>query len=60
MTLEDGAAIALKKFLAGQLSILDLRPYKEPSKPLVTESSVFGVTTQTTNHAANLFIKDNS
>lgn len=59
MTLEDGAAIALKKFLA-DLSILDLRPYKEPSKQLATESSVFGVTPQTTNHTTNLFIKDNS
>ncbi len=59
MTLEDGATIALKKFLA-DLSVLDLRPYTNPSKSLIVGSSVFGVTPETTNHSTNLFIKENS
>lgn len=58
MTAEDGAAIALKKFL-NDLELLGLKPYGDHQN-LAIKTSVFAFTPETTNRESNIFVRDNS
>ncbi|HRF57548.1 MAG TPA: GAF domain-containing protein [Campylobacterales bacterium] len=59
MTTEEGAKIALRKFLT-DLDILALFPYEDGKEALMRESFVFAVTPETTNRESNIFVRDNS